>query len=298
MSNERSGAGQTAVVTGGTRGIGLATARNLAGRGYRVVVTGRGQAASDEAAAAIKAHVSGADVVGMALDLSSLARIRAFAAAYRAKGWPLHVLVNNAGQLALDAQRRVTEDGIETTLAINAIGPFVLTHLLLDLLAASAPARVVSVGSRVHLPRSNLAGGEVDWRWDDWNVERAFNPVVAYKNSKLATMWFTYELNRRLSGKGVTVNAVCPGFVPETLAEHKKGLSAFLYKHLMPHVPGARSVAQAAANTTFAVTAEKFATQGGVFIGEEREVPSSEQSHDEEQARRFFALASRLGELD
>jgi NAD(P)-dependent dehydrogenase (short-subunit alcohol dehydrogenase family) len=284
----------TALVTGGTRGIGFATATKLAERGFRVVVTGRSAPAAEDAARSIAAAVAGAETVGMALDLSSLARVREAADRVVARG-PLQLLVNNAGQLDLDPERHVTADGIESTLATNAIGPFLFTRLVLGALQSGAPARIVNVGSRLHLPGSAMTG-EVHWDWADVHGERAFDPVVAYKNSKLATMWFTYELARRLAGKPITVNAVCPGFVPQTLADHKSGLSRFVYKHVMPHLPGTRSVEQAAANTVFAATDPAYATRTGVFIGEEAEVDASEQARDVAEAVRFWKLACELSQ--
>ncbi len=282
---------RTAIVTGGTKGIGFATAGSLAAAGFRVVITGRTQATCDDAARAVEAAVPNAKALGMALDLASFASVRKFAEAFLATGIPLQVLVHNAGQVTLDDTVQLTADGIQTTLATNVIGPFLLTHLLLDRMLSSKPARIVNVGSRLHLPHSQMKG-EVNWDWDNLKGEKSFNAVVAYKNSKLATMWFTYELNRRLAEKGITVNAVCPGFVPETLAEHQHGISRFFFKHVLTHFPGTRTVKEAAANTTFAATAPLYSTRGGVFIGEEKEIPSSDESHDEAQAKRFWKFAS------
>jgi NAD(P)-dependent dehydrogenase (short-subunit alcohol dehydrogenase family) len=280
-----------ALITGGTRGIGFATAANLAKRGYRVVLTGRSAESSAAAARAL-----GGDVVGMPLDLSSLGAVHAFAAAFVAAYPSLALLVNNAGQMALDDKPHLTDDDIESVLATNAIGPFLLTHELLGTLEGKTPARVVNVSSRVHMPGSQMRG-EVHWDWDDPDLRKSFDPVVAYKNSKLALMWFTYALNRRVQANRISVVAVCPGWVPETLAEQRKGISRFLYQHVMPHAPGARTVQQAADNTTFAATDPAYAQRGGVFIGEEKEIRSSEQSYDEAQAERFWELAAKLAQV-
>jgi NAD(P)-dependent dehydrogenase (short-subunit alcohol dehydrogenase family) len=276
------------VVTGATQGIGHATAKQLATRGYRVIVTGRTASKAEAAARDI-----GPTARGMPLDLTSFESIRAFAEKLLAEEPALHALVNNAGMMGLDEERRATPEGVELTLATNVYGPFLLTHLLLERLRASAPARVVNVGSRVHLPGSAMKG-EVHWDWDDPMSERAYDPIVVYKNSKLATMWFTYGLDRRLAGSGVTVNAVCPGFVPATLAEHKEGLSKLLFKHVMPHFPGAHTTEQAAANTVFAVTDPRYGARSGAFIGEEAEVAASDDARDSAQEARFWDLAKRI----
>jgi retinol dehydrogenase-12 len=280
----------TALVTGSTKGIGLLTARNLARRGFRVVVTGRSQSTCDEAAMKISAEVPGSTATGMALDLSSLDAVRAFAS--RLEG-PLDLLVNNAGNMSLDKKATLTKDGIEATLATNVIGPFLLTRLLLPKLRQAAPSRIVNVGSRAHLPKSGY-GAEVNWDWDNLKGERSYEPMTFYKNSKLAVMWFTYELDRRLAGSGVVVNAVCPGFVPETVAEHAKGVRYFLFKHVMTHMPGAHTAEEAADNTVFAATDPAYEKKGGAFIGEKKEVKASDEAHDPAKAGRFWKLACSL----
>lgn len=280
----------TALITGGTKGIGFVTATKLARRGFRVVVTGRTQSTCDEAAKRIEAEVSGAKAAGMALDLSSLDSVRAFASRFEG---PLKLLVNNAGNMSLDPQATLTKDGIETTLATNVVGPFLLTRLLLPKLREAAPARIVNVGSRAHLPKSGY-GAEVSWDWENLKGEKSYEPMTFYKNSKLAVMWITYELDRRLAGGGVVALAVCPGFVPATVAEHAKGLRHFLFKHVMPHMPGAHSVDEAAENTVFAATDPKYETKGGAFIGEKTEVKASDDANDPAKAKRFWKLACEL----
>ena len=283
-----------ALVTGSTRGIGAYTALMLARQGHSVIVTGRSQLDCDRSAQAIRSEVAGCKARGKALDLSSLASVRGFAQSLLSEGEPISLLINNAGRLSLDDSLELTADGIEVTLATNVIGPFLLTNLLLGLLERAAPARIVNVSSRVHMPKSPMGGGEVNWDWDDLQGEKSYNPVVLYKNSKLAMMWFTYELNRRFANRGVVANAVCPGFVPETLAEHKKGFSRFLHRRVLPHLPGAHGVREAANNTIFAATDPAFATRGGVFLGELKEIPSSIESYDVAQAQRFWRLACDL----
>jgi retinol dehydrogenase-12 len=283
----------TALVTGGTKGIGFVTATKLAQRGMRVVITGRTQSTCDEAAKKIAAEVPGATAIGMALDLSALDAVRTFAAGFEG---PLDLLVNNAGNMSIDKRVTLTNDGVETTLATNVLGPFLLARLLLPKLRKAAPSRIVNVGSRAHLPKSGY-GAEVHWDWENLKGEKSYEPMTVYKNSKLAVMWLTYELDRRLAGSGVVVNAVCPGFVPETLAEHAKGVRYFLFKHVMTHMPGAHTVQEAADNTVFAATDPAYEKKGGAFIGEQREVAASDEARDRAQAKRFWELACALTRL-
>ena len=263
---------KTALVTGGTSGIGFETARMLAQRDFRVVITGRGRAKCEEAAKKIDANAR-----GMALDLSSFDSIRDFAKRFDG---PLDLLVNNAGNMSLDPKAILTKDGVELTLATNAVGPFLLTRLLLP----KKIERVVNVSSRAHLPKSGY-GAEVNWDWDNLEGQKSYEPMTFYKNSKLALMWITYAMHRR----GVPITAVCPGFVPSTIGEKATGIRGFMFKHVLPHMPGAHTVEEAAANTVYAATEGKL----GVFIGEKKEVKSSEQSYDVAEAARFWKLACK-----
>src|SRR5262249_15220597 len=143
------------------------------------------------------------EVSSLLCDFSSQASIRGLAEEFLARHDRLHVLLNNAG--AVNRKRRLTVDGIERTFAVNHLGYFLLTHLLLDRLVASAPARVVSVASAGH------RGGTLDF--DDLGFARGYSIMRAYARSKLANVLFAAELARRLAGTGVTSNSVHPGTV-------------------------------------------------------------------------------------
>ena len=117
--------------------------------------------------------------------------------------------------------RRLSGDGFEETLAVNVLAPFLLTGLLLPALERAPSARVVTVSSRLRLPGSR--GEPVDFDFEDPQLEHGYDPDRAYKNSKLAALWFTYELQRRLAPRPITSNAVCPGFVPATAAASTRG---------------------------------------------------------------------------
>ncbi len=195
-------AGKSVLVTGGTGGIGKATAIGLAALGARVGITGRDPARTEAAAASIRATPGSPAVDAFAADLSVQAGVRRLAAQVLDTYPRLDVLVNNAG--GFWAHRHVTADGLEHTLALNHLAPFLLTSLLLDRLTASAPARIVTVSSGAH------AKGRIDF--DDLQGERNYSGQRA-DTSKLASVMFTYELARRLAGTGVTATVLHPGVV-------------------------------------------------------------------------------------
>ena len=196
-------AGKSVLVTGGTGGIGKATATGLAALGARVGITGRDQARTEAAAAGIRAAPGSPAVDAFAADMSAQAGVRRLAAQVADTYPRLDVLVNNVG--GFWAHRHVTADGLERTFALNHLAPFLLTGLLLDRLTASAPARIVTVSSGAH------AGGRIDF--DDLQGERDYSGQRAYSQSKLANVMFTYELARRLEGTGVTATVCHPGVV-------------------------------------------------------------------------------------
>src|SRR6266566_1290957 len=177
-------AGKSVLVTGGTGGIGKATAIALAALGARVGITGRDQARTEAAAAGIRA-APGSPAVDA--DMSAQAGVRRLAAQVADTYPRLDVLVNNVG--GFWAHRHVTADGLERTFALNHLAAFLLTNLLLDRLKSSAPARIVTVSSGAH------ASGRIDF--DDLQGERDYSGQRAYGQSKLANVMFTYELARR-----------------------------------------------------------------------------------------------------
>jgi len=195
--------GKTVLLTGATSGIGLEASVALARQGARVVMVGRDPARTEAAVAAVGARSGAKDVSSLPCDFSSQAAVRALADAVRGRLPRLDVLVNNAG--GVNKTRRLTPDGIEATFAVNHLGYFLLTNLLLDLLRRSAPARVVTVASIGH------RRGRLDF--DDLGYERGYSIMRAYTRSKLANVLFAAELARRLAGTGVTSNSLHPGSV-------------------------------------------------------------------------------------
>lgn len=191
--------GRTAVVTGPTLGgLGFHTALELARHGARVVLAGRTPAKLDAAAETIAAQVPSASLETLRVDLSDLGSVRT-AAAEAADLGPLHLLVNNAGIMAPPHRR--TADGLESQMATNHFGPFLLTGLLLDQLVASGDARVVTLSSQAHrIARSAPLG--------DPRVRRRYSRWGVYGQSKLANLLFTFELDRRLRRAGLPVAAL------------------------------------------------------------------------------------------
>jgi retinol dehydrogenase 14 len=203
ITDSPSMSGKTVLVTGGTGGIGKATATGLARLGAHVGITGRDRARAEAAAADIRSASGSAAVDVFVADMSSQVQVRRLAQEVLDRYPRLDVLVNNVG--GFWNTRRVTDDGLEHTFALNHLAPFLLTSLLLDRLRASAPARVVTLSSGAQ------AMGRIDF--DDLQGERSFSGQRAYNQSKLANVMFTYELARRLEGTSVTATVVHPGVV-------------------------------------------------------------------------------------
>ena len=286
----------TILITGGGRGLGRATAEKLAAAGHRVLLTARTPSAGETAATEIRLRHPGARVELRAVDLASLAAVRAFANAQLELEAPIDVLFHVAGIMQQSPTRRITVDGFEETLAVNVLAPYVMTGLLLPALERSATARVVFVSSRLHLPDSR--GVPVDFDFDDPQLERGYHPERAYKNSKLAVLWLAYELQRRLPPRSITANAVCPGFVPATAAASAHGVKRRFMQVVLPHMPFAVSIDAAADALAFMAVDPSIEGVGGKFFGECRPIDSSPESRDIDKARRFWELASALTGID
>ena len=283
---------KTVVITGGGRGLGRATAERLAGRGHRVVLVARTITAAQRATREILSASPSAKVEPRALDLASIHAVRTFAEDLAVDFDHVDVLMNIAGVMQTSRTRRTTPDGLEETLAVNTLAPFLLTNLLLPVLERSGSARVVNVSSQLHMPGSR--GGSVNFDFDDPQLEHGYDPDRAYKNSKLAVLWFTYELQRRLTGRSITANAICPGFVPATAAASTKGALRWFMAHVMPLMPFATSVSEATDSMEFMAFDPTLEGVGGKYFLNRAEVSSSPESYDAEKAVRFWRLAEEL----
>jgi NAD(P)-dependent dehydrogenase (short-subunit alcohol dehydrogenase family) len=274
--------GSTALVTGGTGGIGLATAAGLAGLGARVGIVGRSAARGAAAADGVRRRVPSAQVDVFEADLSAQVEVRRLAAEVRETYPRLGVLVNNVG--GCWAHRHVTADGLELTFALNHLAPFLLTHLLRGLLVASAPARVVTVSSGAQ------SIGRVDL--DDLQGERAYQGQRAYNQSKLANVLFTYELARRLEGTGVTATVLHPGVTRTGFGREDAGrVMRMLYPLVTPFM---KSPEQGARTSVYLASSPEVAGVTGAYFANRRPKRSSRSSYDRDLARRLWAASAEL----
>ena len=274
-------AGKRVLITGATGGIGLAAARDLARRGAKLAIVARSEPRAGEAVRQIKA-ASGTDgdVDVLLADLASQASIRGLAAEALERYSRLEVLVNNAG--AVNSQRRITEDGIELTWAVNHVAPFLLTTLLLDRSRASAPARIVTTSSAAHL-RAQIP-------FDDMSGERIYGPFGfgRYSQTKLANILFTLELARRLEGTGVTANCFHPGFVASGFNRNNGALMTFGMAIARPF---GRSSEKGAETLVWLVDSPEVAGESGGYFTDMRRILPSAAGQDAEAARRLWAVS-------
>lgn len=271
--------GRVCVVTGPTSGIGRETARGLARLGAEVVLACRNPEKGRALREAISAETGNARLEVAKLDLEDRASIRAFAADVSAKHPRIHVLINNAGVLSF--RRVVADGGVERHFAINVLGPFLLTNLLLPALEAGAPSRVINVGSATHW------NGRVDL--DNLQGEREYRFIRAYSSSKLEILLLTYELARRTQGTGVTVNCVHPGAIRTDLYNGLPVAFRFVKYFLRSPATGAEPIVRLAA-------APELGDVSGRYFDRLTETRSAPASYDTELATRLWNACERLAD--
>ena len=280
MQNWGGVAGKRVLITGATRGIGLAAAVELARRGAQLTLIARSEARAVAAVRHIQAATRGASVDVLAADLASQASIRQLALEAQARYPTIQVLINNAG--AIYASRQVGPDGIELTWAVNHLAPFLLTTLLLQRMTTSTPARIVTTSSDAH------EGARIPF--DDLNAQRSWGGFgfPRYGQTKLANILFTVELARRLAGTGVTANCFHPGFV----ATHFNRNNGVLMRIGMAlSRPFARSAAKGAETLVWLVDSEAAGDTSGSYFFDEHPVTPSAAAQDREAAKRLWQLS-------
>lgn len=279
-------AGKVVVITGGNTGIGKEAAVGLAGLGARVVVTSRNEERGRAARQEIAERSGNDSVELMSLDLASFSSIRSFAGDILDRSDHLDALVDNAGLILY--RRAETQEGFEETFGVNHLGHFLLTDLLLERLRASAPSRVVVVSSHAH------KGARRGLDFDDLESERKYKWMNAYNKSKLANIYFTRELARRLDGTGVTVNALHPGFVRSEFGRGGDlgGVYGWGIKYLAS--PFAISPEKGARTTIYlASSPEVEGVSGGYFYKCRPSTPSA-VAQDDAAARRLWDASEKL----
>lgn len=270
------------LITGATNGIGLEASVALARRGARVAMVGRDPQRTEAAVSDVRQRSGSNEVSSLLCDFSSQDSIRQLAQTVLASHDRLDVLINNAG--GVNKTRRLTVDGIETTFAVNHLGYFLLTNLLLDLLVRSAPARVVTVASEAH------RSGTLDF--DDLGYERGYAIMRSYSRSKLANILFATELARRLEGTGVTSNSLHPGVVSTNIwsgagAWLKPLIRTLLRPFFLSAEKGAATIVQLAADPALEGVNGKYFVRG-------KAVTPAPLAQDAALARRLWEVSSKM----
>jgi NAD(P)-dependent dehydrogenase (short-subunit alcohol dehydrogenase family) len=272
---------KTALVTGANSGMGLATATELARRGYRVVMACRSLERGEAARQQAIRESGSADIELMSCDLGSLSAIRQFAERFLAIHDVLDVLVNNAGVITV--KRHTTSDRFEAMMGVNHLGHFLLTNLLLPAIRRSPQGRIVVVSSGAH------KAGKI--HFEDPHLTRGFNAVKGYAQSKLANVLFARELAERLQGGTVTVNAVHPGAVATNFGvDRRTGFGRSVYKMLRPFF---RTSAEGAATAIYLATSDEVAGVTGQYFYDGKSAPISANARDAASAKRLWAWSER-----
>lgn len=273
----------TALVTGANSGLGRAIAQALAVEGMRVGLVVRDRARGEAALAAIRAASANPDLQLFVADLADQSAVHRLAESVLARFERLDLLVNNAAT-AFPA-RRSSPDGIECALAVNHLAPFLLTNLLLDRLLASAPARIINVGTRI-----DTAMDFTDLNWE----RRPYRTLAAYGQSKLGNLHVTFELARRLAGSGVTVNCLFPGVFRSNLGgtDGAQGLFWKLVGLLLGWALATPE--QAAGHLLETARTADLAGVSGAYLGFRGPLRAPAQALDQAANRRLWEMSAAL----
>ncbi len=267
--------GKTVLVTGATAGIGLETAYQLAASGSQVILVSRNEQKCAAQTEKIKQKTGSARVSYIAADLSTMAGVRKTAYEFKKAHTRLDVLINNVG--ALFMSRQLSADQIEMTFALNHLGTFHLTHLLLDVLKATGSARVINLSSNEHRGQT--------LNFDDLQNEHHYNGLQAYGQSKLCNILFVEEFARRMAESNVTANAVHPGFVASNFAKNNGLIYRIGMNLLRPFI---RTVRQGAETVLYVAASHEIKTVSGQYFANKKMVSPDPAADDLETAARLW----------
>jgi NAD(P)-dependent dehydrogenase (short-subunit alcohol dehydrogenase family) len=277
--------GKVVLITGGTSGIGRAAATALAAMGAEVAVTGRSRQRGEAAVEEIR-DTSGNERVSLMLaDLAVQTEVRGLAEEFRERYDRLDVLVNNAG--IIQSKRTETPDGLELTLAVNHLAPFLLTNLLLDLLKESAPSRIITVSSEAR------RGAQIDF--EDLQSERRYRAFKVYGMTKLANILFTYELAERLEGTGVVANCLHPGGVNTNFGTNNRSFGTLLFRAFKPFM---RTPEQGADTIVYLAISPEAGKMTGRYLTDRKVVSSFNEPHDEATQKRLWEVSETLTKFE
>jgi NAD(P)-dependent dehydrogenase (short-subunit alcohol dehydrogenase family) len=284
------------LITGGTGGIGKQTAIALARLGAQVVVTGRDRARGEAGVLDIQRASGSYDVELLLADLSTRDGVRSLADQFKRRYPRLDVLINNAGLLA--QERIVTADGLEADFAVNVIAPFLLTHLLLDVLQASAPSRVVNVSGGMSI------WGKIDL--DNLQAEKSFRGLETYSQTKTVMMALAYEFARRLEGSGVTINVGFPGAASTAMTQALSPsslptvmrLTWPVLKSLYMRDDGGKSAAKASQSSVYLATSpEVDGVSGQYFSSSSKPMEWPKDVYDDALRLHLWTLCEQLAQI-
>lgn len=282
ISQKQNMAGKICLVTGATSGIGKITAAALASMGAEVIIAGRNLVKAEGAVQQIIADTGNKSIHYLLADYSNLQDVRRLATAFKEKFSHLDVLVNNAG--AFFNSRRATPYGVEMTFLVNHLASFLLTNLLIESIQCSKSARIINVSSDAH------KYGNINF--NDLKFSSFYFGFLAYARSKLANLLFTYELDRRLEGSDVTVNALHPGHVATDIWRTNFSIFGSLLKKTMGYF--SLSPEEGADNSIYLASSQEVDGVSGKYFVEREQFPSSPMSCDPELAKELWEQSEKL----
>ncbi|MFH1613038.1 MAG: SDR family oxidoreductase [bacterium] len=282
--------GKICMVTGATSSIGEITSRELARLGATVIVVGRNPEKSLNTVNMIKQQTGNPNVEFMLADLSSQKKIHQLAQQFKSRYQHLHVLINNAG--AIFTKRQESIDGIEMTFAVNHLGCFLLTNLLLDILKTSTPSRIINVSAHQHHKKANID-------FNDLQNRKKYKFWEVYMQTKLYNLLFTYELAQRLKETNITVNALHPGVLSSNLGMNNKGIVHFILQLIKPLFNIILTNPEKGAQTMiYLATSPEVKDITGEFFIEKKIIESYKNFYDKESANRLWQISAELTKLE